>query len=70
MFSGRKLCVAEVATALGDAIRSQLVDVLRKHSGKVCVCPDTISARNAVSSYVTDGLIGAVMAIGFVWTRR
>jgi ArsR family transcriptional regulator len=30
--------MAEVAKALGDAIRLQLVDVLRKHAGKVCVC--------------------------------
>jgi len=24
--------------ALGDPVRLQLVDVLRKHAGKVCVC--------------------------------
>src|SRR3954468_20364842 len=29
---------ATVAKALGDPIRLQLVDVLRKHAGKVCVC--------------------------------
>ena len=27
-----------VAKALGDPARMQLVDVLRKHAGKVCVC--------------------------------
>ena len=27
-----------IAKALGDPIRLQLVDVLRKHAGKVCVC--------------------------------
>jgi ArsR family transcriptional regulator len=27
-----------VAKALGDPIRIQLVDVLRKHAGKICVC--------------------------------
>jgi ArsR family transcriptional regulator len=32
------VCMAEVAKALGDPIRLQLVDVLRKHAGKVCVC--------------------------------
>jgi ArsR family transcriptional regulator len=32
------LHLAEVAKALGDPIRLQLVDVLRKHAGKVCVC--------------------------------
>src|ERR1700755_105388 len=30
--------IAKVAKALGDPIRMQLVDVLRKHAGKVCVC--------------------------------
>src|SRR5690242_19524172 len=30
--------VADVAKALGDPVRVQLVDVLRKHAGKVCVC--------------------------------
>src|SRR3954453_141516 len=30
--------MAEVAKALADPIRVQLVDVLRKHAGKVCVC--------------------------------
>ena len=30
--------MGEVAKALGDPVRIQLVDVLRKHAGKVCVC--------------------------------
>lgn len=30
--------MAEVAKALGDPIRLQLVDVLRRHAGQVCVC--------------------------------
>ena len=30
--------MARIAKALGDPIRLQLVDVLRKHAGKVCVC--------------------------------
>ena len=30
--------MASAAKALGDPIRMQLVDVLRKHAGKVCVC--------------------------------
>jgi ArsR family transcriptional regulator len=30
--------MAGVAKALGDPIRLQLVDVLRKHAGRVCVC--------------------------------
>jgi ArsR family transcriptional regulator, arsenate/arsenite/antimonite-responsive transcriptional repressor len=30
--------MAAIAKALGDPIRLELVDVLRKHAGKVCVC--------------------------------
>jgi ArsR family transcriptional regulator, arsenate/arsenite/antimonite-responsive transcriptional repressor len=30
--------MASVAKALGEPVRIQLVDVLRKHAGKVCVC--------------------------------
>src|ERR1700745_3920844 len=30
--------MADVAKALADPVRIQLVDVLRKHAGKVCVC--------------------------------
>lgn len=30
--------MAVIAKALGDAVRLQLVDLLRKHAGKVCVC--------------------------------
>jgi ArsR family transcriptional regulator len=30
--------MATIAKALGDPTRMQLVDVLRKHAGKVCVC--------------------------------
>src|SRR5256885_17017426 len=37
---GRQMAerMATVAKALGDPVRLQLVDVLRKHAGKVCVC--------------------------------
>jgi ArsR family transcriptional regulator len=30
--------MAAIAKALSDPVRVQLVDVLRKHAGKVCVC--------------------------------
>jgi ArsR family transcriptional regulator, arsenate/arsenite/antimonite-responsive transcriptional repressor len=30
--------MAAIAKALADPVRLQLVDVLRKHAGKVCVC--------------------------------
>ena len=35
---GEAVRMAAVAKALGDPVRLQLVDVLRKHAGKVCVC--------------------------------
>jgi ArsR family transcriptional regulator, arsenate/arsenite/antimonite-responsive transcriptional repressor len=35
---GRAERMAVVAKALGDPTRMQLVDVLRKNAGKVCVC--------------------------------
>src|SRR5947207_9162568 len=35
---GRAVRMATVAKALGDPVRLQLIDVLRKHAGKVCVC--------------------------------
>jgi len=44
--------MAEVAKALGDPIRLQLVDVLRRHAGKVCVCelvPGINAARDHTS---------------------
>ena len=34
----RAASIAEVAKALGDPVRVQLIDVLRTHAGKVCVC--------------------------------
>ncbi|MGH2875261.1 MAG: ArsR/SmtB family transcription factor [Solirubrobacteraceae bacterium] len=34
----RAVRMATVARALGDPVRLQLVDVLRRHAGKVCVC--------------------------------
>ena len=30
--------MARIAKAIGDPVRLQLIDVLRKHAGKVCVC--------------------------------
>ena len=35
---GQATRMAAIAKALGDPVRIQLVDVLRKHAGKVCVC--------------------------------
>lgn len=36
--AARAARLAAVARALSDPIRVQLVDVLRRHAGKVCVC--------------------------------
>ena len=30
--------MADISKALGEPVRLQLVDVLRKHAGRVCVC--------------------------------
>ena len=38
MGAGGAARLAAVAKALSDPVRVQLVDVLRKHAGKVCVC--------------------------------
>ena len=35
---GQAIRMAEIAKALGDPVRVQLIDVLRRHAGKVCVC--------------------------------
>ena len=35
---GHAIRMSDVAKALGDPVRVQLIDVLRKHAGKVCVC--------------------------------
>jgi ArsR family transcriptional regulator len=32
------ITIAGIASALSDPIRVQLIDVLRKHAGEVCVC--------------------------------
>jgi ArsR family transcriptional regulator len=34
----RAVAMAQVAKALGEPVRLQLVDVLRRHAGRVCVC--------------------------------
>jgi ArsR family transcriptional regulator len=36
--TARAARLAKLAKALGDPIRLQLVDVLRRHAGEVCVC--------------------------------
>src|SRR6516164_9816852 len=47
--------MAEVAKALGDPIRLQLVDVLRQHAGTVCVC-ELVPLFNVAQSTVSHHL--------------
>lgn len=58
--------MARMAKALGDPVRIQLVDVLRKHAGKVCVCelvPLFDLAQPTVSHHLKvlreSGIVGA-----------
>ena len=57
--------MARIAKAIGDPVRLQLVDVLRKHAGKVCVCelvPLFDIAQNTLSHHLKTlreaGLVG------------
>ena len=62
------LRMAEVAKALGDPIRLQLVDVLRKHAGKVCVCE--LVALFDVSQPTLSHHLGKLRAAGIVDSER
>jgi hypothetical protein len=58
--------MAEVAKALGDPIRLQLVDVLRSHAGKVCVW-----SQIGIVGYLLGPLAGGIVAegagYGYLW---
>ena len=67
--------MAGVAKALGDPIRLQLVDVLRKHAGKVCVCElvplfdlsqPTVSHHLKVLREAGHRRLGAARAVGLL----
>jgi ArsR family transcriptional regulator, arsenate/arsenite/antimonite-responsive transcriptional repressor len=60
--------MAEVAKALGDPIRLQLVDVLRKHAGKVCVCE--LVPLFDVSQPTLSHHLGKLRAAGIVDCER
>ena len=58
--------MASVAKALGDPVRVQLVDVLRKHAGKVCVCelgaavrPDSVHGLHHLKVLREAGIVGS-----------
>ena len=65
---GQALRMAEVAKALGDPIRLQLVDVLRKHAGKVCVCE--LVPLFDVSQPTLSHHLGKLRAAGIVDSER
>ncbi len=60
--------MAEVAKALGDPIRLQLVDVLRKHAGKVCVCE--LVPLFDISQPTLSHHLGRLRAAGIVDSER
>jgi len=60
--------MAEVAKALGDPVRLQLVDVLRKHAGKVCVCE--LVPLFDISQPTLSHHLGRLRAAGIVDSER
>jgi ArsR family transcriptional regulator, arsenate/arsenite/antimonite-responsive transcriptional repressor len=62
------LRMAQVAKALGDPIRLQLVDVLRRHAGKVCVCE--LVPLFDVSQPTLSHHLGKLRAAGLVDSER
>jgi ArsR family transcriptional regulator, arsenate/arsenite/antimonite-responsive transcriptional repressor len=62
------LRMADVAKALGDPIRLQLVDVLRKHAGKVCVCE--LVPLFDISQPTLSHHLGKLRAAGIVDSER
>jgi ArsR family transcriptional regulator len=60
--------MAEVAKALGDPIRLQLVDVLRRHAGEVCVCE--LVPLFEVSQPTLSHHLGKLRAAGIVDSQR
>jgi ArsR family transcriptional regulator len=60
--------MAEVAKALGDPIRLQLVDVLRKHAGKVSVCE--LVPLFEISQPTLSHHLGKLRAAGIVDSER
>ena len=60
--------MADVAKALGDPIRLQLVDVLRQHAGKVCVCE--LVPLFDISQPTLSHHLGKLRAAGIVDSER
>jgi ArsR family transcriptional regulator len=62
------LRIARAAKALGDPVRLQLVDVLRKHAGKVCVCE--LVPLFEISQPTLSHHLGKLRAAGIVDSER
>jgi ArsR family transcriptional regulator len=60
--------IATVAKALGDPIRLQLVDVLRRHAGEVCVCE--LVPLFDISQSTLSHHLGKLRAAGIVDSER
>jgi ArsR family transcriptional regulator len=60
--------MASVAKALADPVRLQIVDVLRKHAGKVCVCE--LVALFDLSQPTVSHHLGVLRKAGVVASER
>jgi ArsR family transcriptional regulator len=60
--------MAVVAKALGDPVRLQLVDVLRRHAGEVCVCE--LVPLFDISQPTLSHHLGKLRAAGIVDSHR
>ena len=60
--------LAGVAKAIGDPVRLQIVDVLRQHAGKVCVCE--LVPLFDISQPTLSHHLGKLRAAGIVDSER
>jgi len=60
--------IAVVAKALADPVRVQLVDVLRKHAGEVCVCE--LEPLFAISQSTLSHHLRTLRAAGILGVER
>ncbi len=60
--------LSAIAKALGDPVRLQIVDVLRRHAGKVCVCE--LVPLFDVSQPTISHHLKALRAAGIVGVER
>ena len=62
--------MAAVAKALGDPVRIQLIDVLRKHAGKVCVCELSSRCLTSPSFLTVSHHLKVLRQAGIVGSER